>query len=264
MTLESIDRKRIVGVMGPGEGASAAENAAAYELGKLIAGAEWILLSGGRNSGVMDAASKGAKESGGITIGILPTTDRQKISEAVDIPILTDMGEARNNINVLTSDIIIACGMGPGTASEVALALKAQKTVILLNCPALAQAFFESMAPQHLLTARTPQEAIELVRGHLAGKKEAPEIQHFIDDDQGFQQWMADHSQGYILNCHREPKATYLVLHTAQCWTLNQLPEGGSSWTTMYRKVCSIDRAALNHWANQIGGQPKPCEHCNP
>jgi uncharacterized protein (TIGR00725 family) len=261
--MESIDRKRIIAVMGPGEGASTAENAAAYELGKLIASAGWILLSGGRNSGVMDAASKGAKTNGGLTIGILPTTDRQKVSEAIDIPILTDMGEARNNINVLTSDIIIACGMGPGTASEVALALKAQKIIILLNCPTLAQAFFESMAARYVLTARTPQEAIELVREYLAGEKEDPGIQHFIDDDQGFQQWMTAHPQGYILNCHREPKATYLVLHTAQCWTLNQLPEGGSSWTTMYRKVCSMDRAALIQWANHIGGQPKLCEHCN-
>ncbi len=263
--MESINRKPIIGVMGPGEGASIAEIAAAYELGKLIAGTGWILLSGGRNSGVMDAASKGAKTNGGLTIGILPTTDRHKISEAVDIPILTGMGEARNNINVLTSDIIIACGMGPGTASEVALALKAQKIVILLNCPTLAQAFFERMAARYVLTARTPQEPIEPVREYLAGEKEkGPDIQHFIDDDQGFQQWMTDHPQGYILNCHREPKANYLVLHTAQCWTLNQLPEGGSSWTTMYRKVCSMDQATLNHWANQIGGQPKPCEHCNP
>lgn len=158
--------------MGPGEGAAPEDTTAAYALGQLIAQAGWIVLSGGRNAGVMDAVSKGAKAAGGLTIGILPTTDRQMISEAVDIPILTDMGQARNNINVLTSDVIVACGMGPGTASEVALALKALKPVILLNCQTVAQAFFESMAPEHVLTARTPEVAIELVRGCMAENEE--------------------------------------------------------------------------------------------
>ena len=46
------------------------------------------------------------------------------MSEAVDLPIVTDLGNARNNINVLSSNVVIACGMGLGTASEVALALK--------------------------------------------------------------------------------------------------------------------------------------------
>lgn len=161
--MERTNRKPIVGVMGPGEGATSEDTAAAYTLGQLIAEAGWIVLSGGRNSGVMDAVNKGAKAAGGLTIGILPSADLMNISEAVDIPILTDMGQARNNINILSSDVILACGMGPGTASEVALALKAQKTVIVLNCPPVAQAFFESIAPKHVLVARTPQGAIELV-----------------------------------------------------------------------------------------------------
>jgi len=63
----------------------------------------------------------------------LPTGDSSAASYAVDIPIVTDMGSARNNINVLSSDVIIACGMGPGTASEIALAVKNGRKVILLN-----------------------------------------------------------------------------------------------------------------------------------
>ena len=55
--------------------------------------------------------SKGARVAKGLTIGILPTKDRAFISEAVDIPIITDMGSARNNINVLSSDVVIACGV---------------------------------------------------------------------------------------------------------------------------------------------------------
>src|SRR6266850_1082239 len=124
----------VVGVMGPGQSASKDAIAAAFELGRLIALEGWVLLTGGRNAGVMDAACKGAREAGGLTIGILPTTDTNEMSEAVDIPILTGMGQARNNINVLSSRVIFACGMGAGTASEIALAIKAGKTVILLNC----------------------------------------------------------------------------------------------------------------------------------
>lgn len=119
--------------MGPGHQATATDINNAYQLGKLIAQQGWVLLSGGRNVGVMDAASRGAKSVGGLTVGILPHNSLEGVSEAIDIPILTDMGQARNNINVLSSDVVIACGMGLGTASEVALALKNDKPVIILT-----------------------------------------------------------------------------------------------------------------------------------
>ena len=47
------------------------------------------------------------------------------MSDAVDIPIATGLGQGRNLINVLSSHVIIACGNGTGTASEIAFALKA-------------------------------------------------------------------------------------------------------------------------------------------
>jgi uncharacterized protein (TIGR00725 family) len=65
----------IVSVMGPGENAGACEVETAFTLGKLIAKEGWVLLSGGREPGVMDAASRGAKSASGLTIGILPTKD---------------------------------------------------------------------------------------------------------------------------------------------------------------------------------------------
>ncbi len=120
-------RQIIIGVMGSGEKATATDIKNAYKLGDLIAQRRWTLLTGGRNVGVMDAVNKGAKSANGLTIGILPRENQKDISEAVDIAIFTDMGNARNNINVLSSDVVIACGMGAGTASEVALALKANK-----------------------------------------------------------------------------------------------------------------------------------------
>lgn len=156
--------KVVIGVMGPGTLATEADLQLAYELGQKIAAAGWVLLTGGRNVGVMDAASRGAKQAGGLTIGILPTEANTHVSEAVDIPILTGMGSARNNINVLSSQVIIACGMGLGTASEIALALKANKTVILLNAPAEAQRFFKALAPEQIHIVDDPEAAIEIVR----------------------------------------------------------------------------------------------------
>ena len=138
-------KKFIVGVMGPGDHAQKKDVEAAYELGRRIAQEGWILLSGGRNSGVMDAVSRGAKSAGGLTIGIMPTKKRETISKYVDIAIITEMGSARNSINVLTSDVVAVCGMSAGTASEVALALKADKDIILINPEKNSTQFFKSL-----------------------------------------------------------------------------------------------------------------------
>ncbi len=63
----------VIGVMGAGEQASDIDIQLALALGRLIAKEDWVLLSGGRNVGVMDAVNKGAKSEGGLTIGIMPT-----------------------------------------------------------------------------------------------------------------------------------------------------------------------------------------------
>jgi uncharacterized protein (TIGR00725 family) len=157
-------RKIIIGVMGPGEKATEADIQNAYRLGELIAQQGWILLTGGRKSGVMDAVNQGAKSANGLTIGILPSDHRKDISEAVDIAIFTDMGNARNNINVLSSDVVIACGMGAGTASEVALALKANKQVILWNDDAESKIFFKKLSPVNVHVVESTTEAIATVQ----------------------------------------------------------------------------------------------------
>lgn len=161
-------RKIIIGVMGPGDKASATDLKNAYELGKQIATQGWVLLTGGRNTGVMDAASKGAKAAGGLTVGILPTNNTTALSDAVDIAIATDMGNARNNINVLSSDAVIACGMGTGTASEIALALKNGKKVVLLTDHQESQHFFTTLSQDQVFLARSPEEAIAFVRDILS------------------------------------------------------------------------------------------------
>lgn len=160
-------RKIIIGIMGPGN-ASPREAETARELGRAIASQGWILLTGGGNAGVMAAANQGAKEAGGLTVGILPGPDDRHLCPDVDIAIFTDMGSARNNINVLSCDVVVACGMGAGTASEIALALKAGKPVILLHLSRAGQEFFAQLAPEKAIAIDTPAAAIDRIRDILA------------------------------------------------------------------------------------------------
>lgn len=153
----------MIGVMGAGESATQTDRDNAYQLGNYIAQQGWVLLTGGRNVGVMDAASRGAKAAGGLTIGILPDSDSDAVSDAVDVVIITGMGSARNNINVLSSHVVVACGVGLGTVSEVALALKANKPVILLNEYPEMNHFFSNLSSQKLLQAPDPLATINLI-----------------------------------------------------------------------------------------------------
>ena len=124
--------KPVVGVMG---GASVTEPVlrAAHELGARIARKGWVLLNGGRDEGVMAASARGAREAGGCVVGILPGRDRRGASPDLTVAIVTGMGDARNVINVLSSDVLIALEGGAGTLSEIALALKSGRPVILLG-----------------------------------------------------------------------------------------------------------------------------------
>jgi uncharacterized protein (TIGR00725 family) len=157
-------RRAIVGVMGAGEPSLSSE-ADARELGRLIAERGWVLLTGGWPVGVMAAACAGAKEvPGSLTLGILPSSSGGAGAD-VDVAVFTGMGDARNAVNVLSSDVVVACGVeGPGTASEVALGLKAAKPVILLGASPAAAAFFQELhCAGRLLQAGSASETIRLI-----------------------------------------------------------------------------------------------------
>lgn len=160
--------KIIIGVMGPGESATADLQATAYELGQHIAQQGWVLLTGGRKAGVMDAACRGAKSAEGLTIGILPGDSQAEMSAAVDIPILTGLGHARNVVNVLSSQVIVACGLGAGTTSEIAIALKVHRPVILLQVPPDDCAFFQCLNQSLVHIAADCPHAIRLIHQLLA------------------------------------------------------------------------------------------------
>jgi uncharacterized protein (TIGR00725 family) len=154
----------VVGIMGPGEDATEKDKQLAYELGSLIAQEGWVLLTGGRAAGVMDAASRGAKSKGGLVVGILPASNTEGMSAAVDIPIVTAMHEARNNINVLSCRILFFIGMNPGTAAELALAGKARRPSILVAQNQHVIQFFSEICGDILKIAADAVAAIEIAR----------------------------------------------------------------------------------------------------
>lgn len=154
--------------MGPGENATPEENDMAYDLGKAIAQEGWITLTGGRSFGVMDASMKGASEVGGLTIGILPGDNDKSSSENAQIKIITSMGSGRNYISVLTSHLVVVLGMAAGTASEVALALKSRKKVILLNQDEITIRFFKNLGSYNVLVSKTVDETIHHIKDYLA------------------------------------------------------------------------------------------------
>ena len=138
MDMISVRRKPIiVGVMGSHtDDREAMEDA--RRIGEAIARRGYVLLTGG-GPGVMKAACEGAHRAGGLVIGILPCERDRPLAgypnDFVDVPIYTGMYEARNVINAKTPHCIVALRGGPGTLSEIALALRAGTPVVGLHAP---------------------------------------------------------------------------------------------------------------------------------
>ena len=112
-----------IAVIGPGRDVEARELAAAEEAGAAIAAAGATLICGGLG-GVMEAACRGARSHGGLTVGLLPGNDRDDANGWVVLALPTGLGEARNALIVRAADAVVAIGGGWGTLSEIALALR--------------------------------------------------------------------------------------------------------------------------------------------
>lgn len=121
-------------------------------LGRLIAMQGYVLLCGGLG-GVMEAACCGAREAGGLAVGILPG-EREQANSCLDIAIATGMGHARNVIIVKSADAVVALSGEMGTLSEIALALKMGRPVISLGSWDIPGA----------LKANSPEQAVEILK----------------------------------------------------------------------------------------------------
>ena len=131
--------------------------ALAREVGYLIARRGAILICGGRG-GVMEASARGAREGNGITVGILPGESAAEANPYIDIPIVTGLGNARNAVNVLTSQAIIAIAGSYGTLSEIALALKCGTPVVGLKTLSLFSPGGEALP---ITLAQSAEEAVD-------------------------------------------------------------------------------------------------------
>jgi hypothetical protein len=157
-----------ISVIGAGE-CGAAQLALAEEVGGLVARLGATLVSGGMG-GVMEAAARGAKAAGGTTIGILPGHDRTVANAYLDHVITTGIGHARNLAVVSSGDAVIAVGGSFGTLSEIGLAAKIGRPVVVLNGWRLADG--EGAGLLHY--ASSAREALGIVRQALEQAGERP------------------------------------------------------------------------------------------
>jgi len=140
--------RRLLAIVGPGEGAALDDIAAAERLAELAVRAGWAVSCGGRAAGVMAAAARGAARGGGLAIGLLPSSDTEAAALDLSVALATGLGEARNAVLAQSCAAMVACGMNPGTAAELSLALKAGKPVVLIRPAAAVRAFFQALAPE--------------------------------------------------------------------------------------------------------------------
>lgn len=145
-----IKRKIRIGVIG-GASPSAKHLKAAYRVGQLIAEKGAILICGGLG-GVMEAAARGVKQAGGLSVGILPGNSPQDANPHIDVAIATGLGYSRNSLVVMNSDVLIAIDGKYGTLSEIAYGHVHGKKVI----------GFDTWDITGVIKADTPEQAADL------------------------------------------------------------------------------------------------------
>lgn len=128
----------------------------AERIGQQIARGGGVLVCGGLG-GVMEAACRGAAEAGGLTVGILPGVDPATANRYVRVPIPTGMGDARNVVNVLSADVVIAVRGSHGTLSEIAEALG-------VGIPVVAVAYWDDI--EGVEHAKDAEEAVRSAFEH--------------------------------------------------------------------------------------------------
>lgn len=132
---------------------------AARQVGELLAQAGCIVVNGGLY-GVMDAASQGAREAGGLVVGILPSADPGDANSFVSVAVATGMGDARNAIIANTADGFVAVAGALGTLTEIAFAIKRGKPVVSLGSWDVLQEVHQ---------AATPKEAVDWILAKVSG-----------------------------------------------------------------------------------------------
>lgn len=146
----------------------------AERVGRAIGRLGAVLISGGRG-GVMEAAGRGAQAEGGLTVGIVPSERFDEANDACDIVIPTGLGWARNAVNVLSADLVVAIGGRAGTLSEIAYAWAYGKTVVAFTTAGgwsqrLAGASLDDHRTDRILAINTVEEFESELGRRIAGR----------------------------------------------------------------------------------------------
>ncbi|MDE1770295.1 MAG: TIGR00725 family protein [Thaumarchaeota archaeon] len=139
----------------------------AYETGMEIAKSGSVLVTGGLD-GVMKAASHGAKDGGGLVVGIIPQNDFSFANEYCDIVVPTGMGLSRDFLTALSGDGVIIVGGGSGTLSETCAAYMHKKPIVAIRTSGGVAAKYADTYLDHrenvLITGvDSPKEAVKVI-----------------------------------------------------------------------------------------------------
>ena len=156
--------KTVISVIGGGSCAPEDYNRA-REVGRLLAERGYVVLTGGLG-GVMEAASRGAAEAGGLTVGVLPGVVKEEANPFVDVVLTSGMRDARNLIVATSGRVAIAVGGGFGTLSEIAFALKHHVPVVGLGTWTLPE---HRVPGEGVRAVETPAEAVAAVEELIDG-----------------------------------------------------------------------------------------------
>lgn len=161
-------RRHQIAVIGHSEdGFEPVHAKAAYEVGARVAEAGAVLITGGLG-GVMEEACRGASESGGIAVGIIPQDDASYANEFCSVVVPSGMGMTRDFLNALAADGLVVIGGGVGTLSEACAAYMHGKPIVALlgtggTADAYAGRYLDHRKRARIAGAATPAEAVRAV-----------------------------------------------------------------------------------------------------
>jgi uncharacterized protein (TIGR00725 family) len=166
-------RRLQISVVGyDGDSCTEAAYAAAYKVGRAIAERGAVVVCGGRG-GVMEAACKGARDAGGLSLGIIPSADLAGANAACDLVVATGIGHSRNFLVAYSGDATIVVGGGAGTLIEAAAAYQAGKPMVAIKgtggvADDLAGGYVDERKTSKVLGSTSPEEAVKKVIQGLA------------------------------------------------------------------------------------------------